>query len=544
MFKIVINNALLPDYTVLESPKGWEDFTFTLTRSYTYKTITKSFISGITLLGQDKTYIETIYREQGYFSEILLSLYVLDQTTKIYELFYKGKINYKTVISNKYDVTFDVINGSFEDKIFAKEDNLIEYLRQTDYDGNAISPLFNPLFNINITQFANHICKAVKPFDLFQKVIYTITGQSECFKSYFFDYNNVRTDMSKGKYAFLTSGKYLTQKEDSGGVSVTLKELFTNMSKIYGLGMCIEFSDYNHKWVRIDKLELFYNPQIVATFDSISDLEYSLNENYLFDKIQAGYIADNQPNDIASNEYNTQSNYSLNIGTNDGILDLVSTYRADGTAMKLAIDEVVNEDTEGKYDKDVFIINCVKSGNDYVSSQATNMDLVDGLTSVDQLIMNAEITPANMILNNGQMIRIPTIDKIGKIIFSKNQQRTKIRTKRKDEIYTVTDCTDLDYSILGVSYLSPYRLKFNVSPSYNDLKNISNNPHGLIKIYDYISKKYVYGWINEFSSNILDKTTNVELQLANKNIYQNMKLLTNSNNRLVNFTNGGNILLQ
>lgn len=544
MFKVILHNAIKGDYEVKNSIKSWEEFTFTMSRSETYHTISKSFVSDLIFLDDGKQYIDDVYLNQGYFAEIGVSIYVFDSNLHAYDLFYKGVVNYMTQKRAEQQTAADVENGSFEQFIFNKENVSIDYLAKQTLNGEPISDVYSIEDIIRLDALGADIrIRAIKPFNLFRKLIHVLTGESDALRSNFFEFDNVYSPLSKGKYSFLTTGKYLTGKNESGGLSISFKELFENYAKIYGLGMAIEYNQINSKkWVRIDKLETFYNPEIVCDLGSVSNIEYSLNDKLLYNKINVGFPTEKvEANLYTGSEYNVEANYTNTIGVNSATLDLKTIFRADGTSMKLALTEVVEVGSEGKYDKDYFVINCVKDNNGfYVSSGISQMESVSGFVG-DPLYMNLEITPAQILINNGKQINIPTVSKTGKLIFSKQQNKTKVVTQLKDSNNQIPECTDLDLSILGVAYLSPYRVKFNCSVSYEVMKKISFNPHGLYQFYDYISKRNVYGWINEISTQIVDKTTNVELQLANSKLYHKLNLMLGNNGRILQYNNGNNI---
>jgi len=542
MFKFILKHDKEGEYNVVHSPKTWSEFAFTFTRSEKYGSVSKMFIPDLIFKDEDKDYILNIYKKYGYAEDIELIIYKSNNTTFEYDLIYTGVIQYKSIQWGRHECIFDVTEAGFEARFFNKVDNIIDYERLTDYYGGTISKEYSPKSLIELTQFTGAVnIECIKIYDLFRKMIHVMTGKEQAFKSLFFDYNSQNELLNKGKGVLLTNGKYITSRNENNEFSISFTDLFDNLKHIYGLGMAIETRNGIDKWVRVDSIDKFYNCEIVTILENIKELEYSINEKLLFANYKVGYTGTVESENKSNYEYNTNCNYNLPINSNTGTLDLTSTFRADGTAIKTAIDEVVEAGKEGKYDNDIFILNGIKEGSKYVTSQTQNMELVSGVGGDNPIYMNVEISPVSILANNATMVTIPVIDKTGKLLFSKDSQKSKLKVKESGAIFALENCVDLDLAILGVSYLSPYKVNFNCVLTDEQMERIFLKPNGLYQFYDYIYDKFNYGWINEISTKIVDKTTNIELQLANSTIYSKLNVFVTNEGRLMQFHNGNNI---
>lgn len=543
MYKVILRDSILGEHTVIYPPDGIDDINITYSENETYKTVSSKYAIGLSFYGDALTFIDTIWKRDDYLCEIEIDIYNLNAMTKKYSMIYSGMIDSKSISRGINNSKFDIVQGKFERSIYDNDTKVIDYDRITDINGNEIVTDYTILSDIKLTSLPNttaeYISKAVSPFNLFRKMVYVLTGTTN-FRSHFFNMLDDVNNLNGGRFAFLTNGKYLRGQNDNGSISTTFSDLFTNYCKIFGLGMQVEFDDDGTKWVRIDKLEWFHNPQIIADFEHIDNLEITLNEAYLYGSVKVGYSASNNTsNEYTGAEYNVSSAYNLSKGYNSNELDLVSNFRADGTAIKLAIDINVENTGEGEYDNELFIVMCKHSG--FVYTQNTDSIQVSGISG-NQYYCNMEISPARIFDNNNLIIQIPTVKRSMKFIYSSAKRLSKLSTILIGETTTTNDCVDINTDRYTKSYLSPYIAKFTALITKEMIRNVERNPNGLCRFIDEKTKDVLFGRILELSLNPNMSDTNVTLQLVYGN-YDNISLICDDNFGLWQWDDGAFITI-
>ena len=541
MFKIIFNHNIEGEMELIQAPIDWKDLSHSLVGSKTYKTITKRFIESLRVTGDIILWIDNIYDTYGYNSEIITHVYVWNNETNKYEYFFYGKINYATYAKDSTSLTFDLLNAGIDERIYSKEDIVVEYSRQTDINGNYLNQQYSEKDVQMSPAFGqSYVIKGVRVFDMFSKIMHVLIGKKGMIKSLVFDYNDT-TELSVYKNDILTSGKYARGEFNQGSISFSLKYLFENLCKIYCLGACIEYDGLQNRWFRIDPLQVFYNDQIVLDCSSINNLEISINKEYLYGSVDVGYdVKTSKANDITGFEYNISASYAYN-NENETRLNLVSGLRADGTALKLCITETIKEGSEGSYDNDNFIIKTISDINGNLSASGnTDFELISGIDGNPPIFLNMEISPARILENNYPYVMIPNIsDAI--LFFNSKKKQSNLSTEYKLTNTKISENTDIKLDTFEKSWLSPYIAELDTTVSLTEYGKINNNPHGLIRFFDYISNRIRCGWIMESKYQFYTCKFHVILILARDNYFDNLNLITDTLGGLVQFTNGTNI---
>jgi hypothetical protein len=328
----------------------------------------------------------------------------------------------------------------------------------------------------------------------------------------------------------LTTGTYLrgypyndlTAIAFDGGfmtLSSSFEKLFSSIANIFNLGLGIEntYSTDNvlvNPKVVIEEKTYFYQQLIILQIDTLSDLEYMPDKTLLYQGIEVGYNKIQNDNIYGQAEYNNKATYATPLIPFTNKLSILSDIRADGTGIEQLRTTPIG--SELRNDKEIFIISCIKKSN-LNSGQLTSLQEEDTtilyVQGVYPIIFNSDITPARMLLNCGDFISIGLQNNIhNKITFQKSEKPTKVLTQKGIE--AISENSNVDISRLKTPYLKGEIVRFNAPVGTTEIKAIESNKHGLIKFYDYIDKRYRYGWIKEVSTNPVDKTTNWELMLA------------------------------
>ena len=540
MYRFTLYHPSKGEYLLKNSPIGWEAMPITFTRSETYKSVIMSFLSGLQFVKDGKKYIDELFYTFGSDTEISIKIDIFDARGMAYYPYYKGILNLETIKINQHHTECDIVNGLLELVLKNKEEINIDYESTTDIYGNVFNitrPTFKTIHVDGIKEGAT--VKGVLPFDLFNWILYSITGQKNCFKSSFFDYLDEESKVNFGAYMVVILGSYFSGNT-SKKLSVNLKDCFTSFANIFGLGLGIEYTTISDKKVVIEPIEHFYNEEILCELNAVSDFSTTINTAYLPSSIKVGYSKTNntQNNPLTDNEYNSFSEYSTPVKLFKSERSYESTLRADGSAMRLAIDGGYTAGKEGTYDNDTFILSCVKNGVNIKDKGTEGFNVASQTGSA----INLDLTPLRILLNN--YMGIAPLKKYypeGLLVFQKTAKTAKCETRYFGETESQKDFDAYPINQLQDSILSEYIADFNAPVGRDIVDKLMLNPHGLVKVYNLNRKRYEYGFILEVSTNLLDKTTNWKIQLANEKLYKDFRILASEDQGIIKTVEGQTI---
>jgi hypothetical protein len=210
-----------------------------------------------------------------------------------------------------------------------------------------------------------------------------------------------------------------------------------------------------------------------------------------------------------------------------------------------------SDTNQTEMDNEVFAISSfndnlgLRSRNNHNITVATGSlygDSSDGST-----FLNLEKSPARILKQWGTLLRTCLNQFITNYItFQKAEELTRLVTEIPTDNYPVADCLNVKISDLEQPFLAGKKIKFTSPFGINEILNLQGNPFGLIQVWDYINNVWRYGWVEEVSSEPIDKITNWELTMCNTDYIQpiarkwKIKML---NGKYIQLLNGGDVLL-
>lgn len=541
MYQCTLTHPVEGSVTLTTAMIGWENLQYAIRRHSLYHGVFVEFAAQLQFIEEGKEFIDLIDEKYGFGATCDIAIKAFNQPTFTYVDFISGTLNFATLV--KKDVengTFvseiDILAGQFEQKIMNRADVKVDYQYLKGFDGGTIIPNITEQETVSITlnlAGTGYTVSAVYIHELFERIIYSITGEYKRFSSALMGkaINEYGVD-GRLAYKMIIPAMWLRGYEiTEATVSQSLNELFTSVSNIWNLGLSIELVN-GLKKVIIDDKSYFYQPDLVLTIGGeddtvgleITDLEFSYDSTLLYNSVVAGYDkSDNEDNSLGNAEYNNQSKYSIPVVPVSNELSLISGLRADGTGMKMLIDDAkgMGEDTsQNKMDNDIFIVSCQN-----VAGVISSIEL-EGFTvyptiygTAPHIYCNLDITPARIIDNNSDTISIGLQKNRDKsIIYQSTGQLSKPSTRMTGEVFNRADCEDIPVTHLKDPYLSGIIARFNAPLGLTQILQVNVNKHGKIKFWDYMAStpKYRTGWIREISTNPIDKNpTNYEIMLAN-----------------------------
>ena len=524
MYKFILNSEHKGELLVSTPPQGTEEMSVSISRSKTYEGSLMSFVCGLKFVKEAKKYIDSIRFEYGIDSVIDITILIYNPKIFKYELYFKGIFNLETFNCRKDYSECDIVSGLLELTLKNRDDVSVIYDSMETVDGGVIKPYFNEYETIYLDELRpNKTCQAVYIKHLFERVLWSITGEQYIFKSDFFDFNNEKGN-NYGAYYFITIGAFMSNNPNKK-LTISFKKLFESLRDIFGLGMCIEYDITMKKYIRVEPIDMFYNPELICQIDNLTDLTIQANTELLPNKIIVGYTGGNSnKDDVFDTEYNIKTTYITPIKQTKHEASFLSDIKADALSMCVALDNQYENGKEGKYDDTLFILSCKKVNNKFVLKNNTDFYYFE---SNSPYSINADISPIRMLINNSIKTTVFKKNYINnKLKYSESDSSATLTTKYEQDVFNVTDFVDINIFQMKDSILSEYKCSFNAPVSRELLNKLISNSNGLIKFYNYIRHRYEYAFVQDISTKILDKSTNFNLLLANEKFYSKFEMLS------------------
>lgn len=528
------HTSLAEPLVLTNAPVGWDDLKYTVTRDAIYHGLTRTFSAPLKFVKEGKELIDNVISEYGFEAEINIYIDELNTLTRIWENKISGILNFDPEIYSKKENYTEV---NFEDSVIHKkfknrENNDVAYNRKRSINSTLLPGFASESHTVQLRGQNSDTCNAtcIYPFEVFNRLIQIICD---------IDYNPlVSSVFGRTEYGYVENGKAaelmltkgllmrgftLAGDELQAGetnINFKLKECFENYNKLFNLGLGTEYDTVNARWnFVIEDKNYFYQTTELFTLDLISNLEYSYEKELMIQKITTGYRKFTDENDYGLSEYNNLSEFVTPISISDTELNLASSYRADGSAFQIAIDNyyVLNEESQTDIDEDIFFVHSFDDSGTLKSVKNENFDLIGGTYGLNPILANIYISPARNLSRWGDYIKSSLGNfETGNIRFNKSEKVSDLFSQYGAETSTLYENRDIAISDLPANRFSGRKIKFEAPLTRAQINIITGNPYGLVKFWDYIDKVYNYGWIKEVSTDRVDKDTTWELwEVAN-----------------------------
>lgn len=406
--------------------------------------------------------------------------------------------------------------------------------------GSGVALLVKEPFEINVTDISSFEptdCKVVLPHEAFSQCAYAITGELDSFRSNYFGRIDLGySEDGEGAYLSTTKGLLLrgfpsgyvanvdedtTLEERVAQLSYKFRELFDSYKKVKNLALRVVVEDGKYI-IEVEKKEDLYSDEVSMTFErsDVDDgsLEIVRNIDMYNSGVDVGYVT--QPDDLFGGleEYSSREKYTSIISrNNDNVLDLVSKYNGSSVPIEKTrrkpYESTATEETT--HDNTIFFIELIKEGGILIQREEQGFDEINGLANLETKI-NLGITPKQMMLAHGDSINVG----LSKYPLSIVQYDSSDKTTDLSFKYTgsTTLITENGSEIAG-SLLNPrftgFKILFSSNLSLEQFIFLRNNTEKLVGVWSELTDSYIYGWIKELSTDVVDKETNIELIEAN-----------------------------
>ena len=233
-------------------------------------------------------------------------------------------------------------------------------------------------------------------YEFLEQIIRSLTDQVDCFRSEFFG----RTDSStpypqdgEGSLLFITNGGLMRQIQNKI-LFGNWQDAFQSLNSLFCIGWGFETLPDGTQVVRCEKKQYFYDRNTVALeSETIEDLQFFLDNNYLFGEIKAGYPQVENINQINGiDEFNSERIYSSPLTTAKQDLDIRSVYRASGFEIE-SQRRLSGSTEESKLDDENFFIGLKRDGGGFAVEQGSDFELIQNVFDPDSAY-NVRISPA------------------------------------------------------------------------------------------------------------------------------------------------------
>jgi hypothetical protein len=370
-----------------------------------------------------------------------------------------------------------------------------------------------------------HTTYGFQYYEAFLRLCQKITSQANPFYSDFFGRTDtpLTTYASDGEIGFVLRGIFLriTSGLATGGdypLAISLRDLFTSLANVYGLGMGVE-SMLGVDKVRVEPIEHFFNETVVLDLsDRIREANIAKNckAEWFFKEVASGYQKYEYDQVEGLFEYNTKAIFSTPL-INDPKLDLTVKYRADNKGLRLILKAPEGGDYDAtkdyKGDDDVFLLDAFNDSGTYTASMAEDFSIVSGTIYADRSF-NLKLTPVRNLLRNGFYLKAGLLYNIADYLrWQKSDKNTKLATQLTTEIALVRENADIQVDDLDdCRWINDeYTVEAYLTPA--EKLAIDANMNGLVKL-----STTKYGWIMDLKTKNQDGKATFKLLRANLNV--------------------------
>lgn len=357
-------------------------------------------------------------------------------------------------------------------------------------------------------------------YELLLRICQLTGDKNDAFQSTFFGRTDtpIITYPSDGQFGHSTKGLYVREAFGlNRTMAVSLTDAFKSLGSVFNLGLGIETISGVERVV-VEELEYFFESFIALDIsDKIGtgNINKEVLPDWHYNNIKVGYNSFLYEEIGGLSEFNTKSEYTTVIDVIDNVLDLVGKYRADTNGInKLRQTGSTTEDERG--DEDIYIIDSVRDGGDWLSRTDEGFVLVEGGVDSDQMF-NLDWTPARNLLRHGDVIRAGLHKRLNSYLrWQQTDKNTTLKTQLTGDIIIIenediqVENPDPTKPSLEKPLWIPEAYNVEVPFSISDLNTVLANPKQIIKI-----GTDMYGWILEL--NMAAKADKAELKLLRVN---------------------------
>jgi hypothetical protein len=122
-FKFVLSTKDDGAKTLEFAPDGWKDSELTFIRDKMYKGVIESYSTNeLTFVKDGRDFVQAAYERGGIDYEIAISIYILNNATFSYQLYFSGKLDLSTYKIDSIGVTCEIIPSGFQNTVLNRDE--------------------------------------------------------------------------------------------------------------------------------------------------------------------------------------------------------------------------------------------------------------------------------------------------------------------------------------------------------------------------------------------------------------------------------------
>lgn len=343
--------------------------------------------------------------------------------------------------------------------------------------------------------------------ECFDRIVESYTGLRGRFKSDFFGRAELPLYTQDGEYSKSVLMTGLTIRGFDDSPSISLRDLFDGVSKMWGLSMGIERID-GFDYLVIEEDHYFYSNRVSTTLHDVNEISKEYEKTMVYNTIEVGYEKAEFEALNGLKEPNNKFEYSTIIASNNNPLNLSTMkIRTDCYGAELARrkDKETYPDEDTKYDNELFLMISEIEGDYYTQKLNINYyTTIQGVYSPDT-IYNLDVTPARMLRNNWNKIRAGLEKYPDSLIkFIDAEQNSEVISQRPDELNPIIENANITVSELEFNLYKPETYHFEAAASRGQTEYMMQHMKEIIKFSPHgreRTKKYYYGWMHDVEIN-------------------------------------------
>jgi len=248
----------------------------------------------------------------------------------------------------------------------------------------------------------SHQTKHYLIFDVLTRLVFILTGRDNAVQSDFYKLtDHGAASDGCGALQTITNGYQLRFEDIKPEMS--LFDCLMSLKARDAIGWGIEDHYADEDWVlRIEAFEFFYSDNQIMNLGKVDDFKAEIFEPLVFNQFTIGYDKFSKAEDDAAgdgDDYLTQIEYLLPFSKVKGSKKITSSFIASGHLITVGLKQRASTESTWRHTEDIFIVDIVRSGSDFIPEHNENFDSVSGVDAAASSY-NLRSSPMFMFLNH------------------------------------------------------------------------------------------------------------------------------------------------
>lgn len=306
------------------------------------------------------------------------------------------------------------------------------------------------------TRYEKTICPAMRPLELFKKLVTKLTNGR---------FQGASKLLTDNEHLVTTSGNAIRGLENPD-IKTTFSDFFDSYATILDGAIGV---NYHTQEILFERKDYFFSDTQLIDLGDVSNLNVEIDKNSVFNSIKVGYAAHKEEEAVAKEEVNAGHIYSSPITRIKKELNLMVPYRTDIFGierLRAEFNGMIKKDAGG--DNACFIINVQRTPNldgNYEVYRAAYSSITGG-SNLSSWYNIEQLSPKRILLANSNLVYGPLYSLSNELItFVSGDCNTGVISTLGGK--TVVESGNVRVSDFGDSYFRPFLLKFDTKVAEN-----------------------------------------------------------------------------